>query len=116
MSKTNTNKKTIELLTDLYDAIMVDIEPDLCSYMIDGLDDLYKGETKAENKVRLDRYVEAFELFENVYTYITSSWGEHFAEVRNTVIEDAKKLSKTKDTTELLDIEEEIAQEDSPSV
>jgi len=49
-----------------YDLVMADIEPDLCSSNIDRLEELYPEESKISEDARLERYENAFELFENL--------------------------------------------------
>lgn len=48
----------------LYDELMQYIEPELVSTTIGTLDELYKGESPAERKARMEQYAAAFFIFD----------------------------------------------------
>ncbi len=50
----------------LYNLLMTDLAPDLCSNNIDNLDDLYEGESEIDERARLEGYEKAFEDFDHI--------------------------------------------------
>lgn len=68
-----------ELSKQLYNAIMVDIEPDLLLEHIPYLDELYAGETEKAHADRMARYEESYKKFD---TALQQFMGEVHEEVR----------------------------------
>ena len=63
--------------TQIYDAIMGEIEPELVSAVIPTLEDTYKEETADEHEARMKRYEEAFSLYDRCYqAYMDKLTGE----------------------------------------
>ncbi|MFH0851969.1 MAG: hypothetical protein V1876_04445 [Candidatus Peregrinibacteria bacterium] len=52
---------------EIFDSIMVEIEPELTTAGSKGLDEKYKGETPEQKKARGERYAKAFEEYEKHY-------------------------------------------------
>ena len=53
--------------TEVYDGLMVDIEPELLSANIPHLDEPYVGESEEDRKKRYDRYTEAFAKYDEAF-------------------------------------------------
>ncbi len=58
---------TIPSGVELYDALMNNIEPDLVTKNIAGLDEKYKGESADERAARLKRYNAAYAAYDLAY-------------------------------------------------
>ncbi len=52
---------------EIYDSIMREIEPELLSAALPGLEEKYKGDTPAQAKERAERYIRAMEEYEKRY-------------------------------------------------
>jgi hypothetical protein len=61
-------------IEDLYNFVMVSIEPDLVLGRIEQLDALYAGETEQERKSRADRYAAAFERCFAIMEQLLQQW------------------------------------------
>lgn len=82
MADTQTNPQDASRRTarwtveELYDLIMYDIEPELLSSVLPGLEELYKDETKEQHDERMARYRMAFALFYERFDMLLSIWKE----------------------------------------
>jgi hypothetical protein len=59
---------------DLYDFLMVDIEPELTTSMLPELDAIYKQESAEDRRARGKRYARAFEIFADRLETFLSLW------------------------------------------
>ncbi|MFA6038911.1 MAG: hypothetical protein WCV62_05265 [Candidatus Peribacteraceae bacterium] len=53
--------------TDVYDALMGQIEPDLLTAAIPGLEEKYRGVSEAQRKERFARYSRAYKLYDEAF-------------------------------------------------
>jgi len=75
MSKnTQQNQQLDWSVTDLYDMLMYDIEPELMTESLPELDALYAGETPEEHKERMQRYADSLDSFNDRFTLLMDAW------------------------------------------
>lgn len=93
---------------EVYDQLMVGIEPDLVSAAIPTLERKYAGESPEMRRARFDRYERAYAQYDIAF----SRWMEHMnAEVirhRRVAMRSAERKSKEKEGGELIDLEAQI--------
>lgn len=94
----------------LYDLIMKDLEPDLCSTNIDRLEEIYPegSESLLDERARMERYEKAFASFE---TQIASMKDIRLADAKELKKEMQQKIAKkekTERTEEVSDVESKL--------
>lgn len=92
----------------VFDLIMAQIEPDLVSTTVTTLDEKYKDETPAQAKARAERYVKAYEKYEEAYARFTSFMNVRVAGWQHITIKRAEEKSNKTDASELSSLESDI--------
>jgi len=98
--------------TDVYDALMGDIDLDLVSVNLPRLDAMYPNETPAEHDARMKRYAAAFEKYAIAFNNWTANFQIALAAVRHETLKLAEKNSRNEEEKTLSTLE---IQFDSPS-
>lgn len=106
--KTHTDNKPSPKMLEIYDAIMLMIEPELCTDVIDTLDDLYEGETPEQTAARGERYADAIKAFVELFEFLVKSGRNDLLEVREAVLGIAKSDDRRAAGKEIQDIEDSI--------
>ena len=103
MSKTNI-QFTLE---DIYNMIMLDIEPDLATFNIEGLEEKYTEESEEEKNKRMKRYTDAFKKCADKFGVCMHTWKKELLKVRR------KALGTEEQDVDMLHrIEEQISRDD----
>ncbi len=92
-------------MEDLYDLLMCSIEPELMSAIIPQLDTLYTEEKKSQKKKRLQRYLKAFETFNQRFDAVFASWKEQLMERRNKALNIYKTQEKNREDEQIKNLE-----------
>lgn len=96
--------------TEVYDAIMQAIEPDLLSTNVGSLDEKYNGESESEKQERMQRYARAIVEYEKKYKdYLAGKR----TEIRTFGRDSVRMIERAHDTKEektLSSLESEISQ------
>ncbi len=95
-SSSITSDEAQSLATQLYDALMQTIEPDLVSTVIGTLEEKYKGETDEQRKQRLARYEAAYKTFDVEMGKRMSDLQSHMSSLKH----DAMKAEESEDRTD----------------
>ncbi len=96
------------VLEQLYNALMLEIEPELMTDMVPELEEIYAGETDEERKERGDRYAAAFELFAERFSKILDLWKEELHKFKEKALAEFQKKSTKEDAKHMADIERSI--------
>lgn len=103
MSKTHTDFT----LEDIYNMIMLDIEPDLATFNIESLTEKYTEETEEEKNKRMKRYTDAFKKCADTFGVCMHTWKKEFLRVRR------EALGTEEDESDILkQIEGQISRDD----
>jgi len=100
-------------IEDLYNLLMVEIEPDLTTDMLPLLSEMYEGESAENRKARSERYAEAFEEFAIRFDKAMAIWKEQIHKFKEKAFGIARERSGKNDVQALSDIERSF---DSSSV
>lgn len=100
-AKSSTTQWSVE---DIYNKLMLDIEPELVTYMLPELPAMYREEKKTERQSRLERYTKAFEVFAERFSVLLVLWTEELRAFRKSVFNALKEQSGAKDAQKLTDI------------
>lgn len=73
-------------MEEIYNIIMLEIEPELTTDMLPRLSELYPDETPQEWKVRQARYQRAFEIYEERFTELMQTWKEDIESARDHLV------------------------------
>lgn len=92
-------------IEDLYDLLMVEIEPDLTTDMLPLLDEMYAGETEEERKNRSERYAEAFQEFAVRFDKAMAIWKEQILKFKEKAFGIAREKSGKEDAQALSEME-----------
>jgi hypothetical protein len=92
-------------MEDIYNLLMVEIEPDLTTLMIPMLDEIYRDESAKEKKRRTKRYQKAFKKFEKRYAKAMKIWKNRVLAFRDAALGLARKNADEEDQRRLGDIE-----------
>jgi hypothetical protein len=104
-SQENTDSLSTE---DIYNFLMAEIEPELTTYMIPHLDEIYAEETKREREQRAKGYNEAFAEFWRRFDKAMKIWKEQILKFRDAGLSFAKEKAGKQDTEKLSDIERSL--------
>jgi hypothetical protein len=107
---TQTAKPFDPLFTELYDALMAQIEPELTSVMLPRLDELYADETPEEKAARGDRYKKAFALFEERFGSLVATWRGELQTLKRSAVLGQIERATSEDAQRLGDIDSAITQ------
>ena len=86
---------------ELWNLFMYEHEPDLMTGIVDGLDEVYKGETAEERKERFERYAKALELFEARFNQFLDLAKGTMMLYRKGVIAEAKSKADVHEASQL---------------
>lgn len=89
---------------DVYDALMVDIEPELVSVNIPHLDDGYTDESPEQRKARYERYVQAFEAYDKALAAWTAELKTAVDRCRREVIKASEQESRKQEEVKLSEL------------
>ena len=92
-------------IEDLYNLLMVEIEPDLTTDMLPLLNEKYEGETAEDRKARSERYAEAFEEFAIRFDKAMAIWKEQILKLKEKAFGIARERTGKNDEQALSDIE-----------
>lgn len=106
--KKTQKKEGNPVLEQLYNALMLEIEPELVTHIVPDLDEIYAGETPEERKERGNRYAEAFELFAERFSKILDLWKEEVQMFKEKALAEFRQKSTKEDAKHLSDIEHSI--------
>lgn len=95
--------------TEVYDGLMVDIEPELLSSNIPHLDAPYVGESEEDHKKRYERYTAAFAKYDEAFAKWEAGLKEAVAKYRRDALKFAEDKSRSNDVNALSLIESAIA-------
>ena len=90
---------------DIYNALMAEIEPELCTAQLPYLDEMYEGETEQQHAKRAERYAAAFEMCEDRMIKFFALLRTDVARIRRMVLEGKRAPSEKAERTQVEDIE-----------
>jgi hypothetical protein len=109
MPKPKTQQRIPSISTEgIYNLLMCEIEPELCTEMIPELDTLYADETEEERRERGQRYAAAFEEFAKRFEKLTSLWKEHLLAFKKKTMAKLKVKAAEREGAELESIERQF--------
>lgn len=106
--KTQADGIRLPSTTDVYDALMGDIEPDLVSVSLPTLGQRYRGETADQKKAREARYAIAFDKYDKAFDEWAANFHLAISAYRYSAINAAENRSKTEDSATLQAIESQF--------
>ncbi len=110
---TQTEPSTLALAvpsgTDLYDALMGAIEPDLVTVRLPLLTQKYKSETTEEHAARMDRYRKAYEEYDRQAEEWMMNFRVLVTACRKEALTTAEKKDKNAESTLLSNIESQLS-------
>lgn len=95
--------------TDVYDALMGDIEMDLVSANLPRLREMYADETPAEHELRMQRYAEAFERYDKAFNAWIAGFQLAVAAVRKETLQRAEQKNQEEENAALATIESQFS-------
>ena len=98
---------------DIYDYLMIDIEPELTTAMLPMLSAIYEKETEEQKIERGKRYQEAFEKLSEKMSTIQNTWKDELIEMKESVISQLKEEASAEDAAHLSEIEESFQDDQS---
>ncbi len=101
--------------TEVYDALMGAIDPELLSANLEHLDDAYASETQEARKVRYERYSDAFAKYDQAFAVWQTELQKTVHAYRRTAMQSAEADSKVQDEESLTVLEQDIESVSSPS-
>jgi hypothetical protein len=102
--------------TEIYDALMGGIEPELVSANMALLEEKYKNETAEEKEVRQERYQKAFEAYDKAYKEWISDLSAAVEAKKKDAYKVAEEQTKNADEAVLGDIESQFENAGSSSL
>ncbi len=112
MPKTNpvtaTKQFTLPTGQEIYDRIMITIEPELVLSNIKKLDAPYSEETPAKRKARYARYTKAFAAYQKQYKAWIKNLNSAVQVYKRAVVKASEKVSQQKDDSVLADLESQM--------
>lgn len=94
---------------EVYDRIMREIEPDLCSDVIDTIDTKYPHETEEENAARMERYKNALIRFQEEYEKYQQQRKEEIRSFGKNLVKSVEQKSVTDEKDTMSDLESAIS-------
>lgn len=92
----------------IYDALMAQIEPDLVSANIAGLEEKYRGESEVEKLKRAERYSKAMTEYDKRYAALMASLQQDIAAQKRDGIAVIEKKSSAKEAAHMQGLESAI--------
>ena len=93
---------------ELYNLIMLDIEPELMTDMIPALDDIYAEQDEEERKARGEWYADAFEMCAERFARFAVLWKNELKHLKKTVLQSAEQKKRKGEKIVITDIEHSI--------
>jgi hypothetical protein len=104
------NKEALQGMAGvLYDELMAEIEPDLVTANIDGLEEKYKDETPAEAAARAERYNAAYEAFQKAMDERELLWADQFRRMQHEAIASTEKEDRDAEVADLEALDKTIS-------
>jgi len=94
---------------EIYDTLMKDIDVDLLTANVNGLEEKYKGETKAQRAARLERYKKSYAAYDKAYALWTERLHQLVTDARRTALKSAEAQSKSEEEKVLSSLEAQLA-------
>lgn len=94
--------------TDIYNAIMREIEPDLVTDAIATLGKKYAGESAAQKQNRLERYRSAYQKYDEVYEEWMKKFKSEVTRFKRTAFASAEARSEAEDAKAMADLESQM--------
>lgn len=101
-------QKALPTGEQLYDALMILIEPELISANIPLLEEKYKNESPVERAARMQKYQKAMEEYDKRYSALIAALNADVAKMKRDGIAAIEKKSATKEVSVLSNIESAI--------
>lgn len=99
----------------LYDAFMFQVEPDLLSYSVPHLEEIYLDETEEEHDVRMSRYADAFEMFVAFLSDAGQNAEQYFLGIKKSAMSEYAKNVGVSDKHTIDSLEQAINGDSFPS-
>ena len=90
---------------DIYNALMVDIEPELVTYVLPTLEEKYKDESSEARETRLEGYQKAYEKYDQSFAQWMANLQQAVESYRKTALRSAEHESLQRDSDALAKIE-----------
>ncbi|MEI8230692.1 MAG: hypothetical protein WCG83_06185 [Candidatus Peregrinibacteria bacterium] len=87
--------------TQLYDALMASIEPELTTTELPLLEEKYKSETPEQAKIRAVRYTKAYAEYDKAYEAYMGDAKVHLSLFRKSAFQSLEAESRTKEASAL---------------
>lgn len=100
-----TTAENDELSKQLYNAIMVNIEPDLVLEHLPYLDELYAGESEADRAERMARYEAAYKKFDEEFQNFMGEVHEEVRSSRREALKAKEIRDRAEEQTQLTNLE-----------
>ncbi len=98
-------------IEDVYNMLMELIEPELTTYNIEHLDEMYEGEDEKEKKMRGERYARAFLALHNVFSSMTGAMKRGILDIKTDFIKEMESKALKEEKKKIKDIEKSISEE-----
>lgn len=109
MPKQKTKELVVQpALEDIYNFLMLDIEPELMIYMLPELPKMYAKESEKERRERGKRYAHAFEVFSKRFTAVLKAWKQELIDFQKNILKALKEEASAEDVLTLSDIEKSL--------
>ena len=94
---------------DLYNMIMEEIEPELCTYNIEDMDEMYAGESEKQRKTRFEYYALCLERFWEALTQLIDLTKDDLRDFEEAFFRGMKEKIESQDEGDIADIEDSIS-------
>ncbi len=95
---------------DLYNVLMERIEPELCTYNLDQLDELYEGEKDKKRAKRYEHYARCLDLFWDALKELIDMTKTDLKEFETEFFSLLKQKISSTEESDLSDIEQSISE------
>ena len=95
-------------LTDVYDLIMLEIEPELATGIMPYLDQIHESETEEERKERMERYEKAFEECGKRFEKLSVEWKDRIQTLKRAIRGVEQEEAEEEEAREISAIEEKF--------
>jgi hypothetical protein len=93
---------------ELYNLLMLDIEPELTTALLPTLDEKYKDEAPEESKARAERYEKAFAEYDKKFEEYVSTAKQRIHERKREALTMAEGDDREKETGDLQNLEQSM--------
>ena len=93
----------------LYNRLMLDIEPELTTDVLPDLAVWYADETENERRERMERYAKAFEIFGECLLAFGKFWREQLEDFKKNTFETSEKSVASEEAKQIGDIEQSFS-------